>query len=264
MPTQAEISLNPTSAKGDLISYDGSSRVRISTGTSGQILSASSSDSSGIKWRTYGGASPNPTYALIASAQLTADADTISIASIPQTYQDLYVVFRGQTQSGWAETKFGIRFNSVTTASYGSFVLGVKPFESGPITRSNPKFDSTLANGFGGGTGDAQTAFWDTAYGAGPSDENSYRSLYIPNYSDTSSTAKFKTGIFTMGSPSRVSQNSYWSVWYGVTTFTKTDSGTGLPEAITGITAYGIENFGSPAFLSSSAIYVYGVKRFGS
>jgi len=261
MPTQSEISLNPTSAKGDLISYDGSSRIRIAAGTNGQILSANSSASAGIEWKTYGGASPTPTYALIASSELTASADTITISNIPQTYQDLYLVFRGQTQNAWSDTKFGIRFNSVTTGNYANVLVGWKNGEGDLPTRSNPYLDNALANTFGPGTAAAGQMFADTG---NASDENAYRTLYIPNYSDTSSTSTFKTGVFTVGSPTRLSSTSNWSVWYGVVTFTKTASATGLPEAITDVSAYGIENVGSPAFVSGSYIRVYGVRRFGS
>ena len=262
MPTQAEISLNPSSAKGDLISYDGSSRIRIAAGTNGQILSANSSVSAGIEWKTYGGESPTPTYALIASSQLTASADTITVSNIPQTYQDLYLVFRGQTQSAWSDTSFGIRFNSVTTGNYANVLLGWKNGEGDLPTRQNPGLDSaTLANTFGPGTASAGQLFLDTG---GASDENAYRTLYIPNYTDTSSTNTYKTGVFTVGSPTRLSSTNYWSMWYGIVVFTKTDGVTGLPEAITSINAYGIENVGSPAFVSGSYIRVYGVRRFGS
>jgi hypothetical protein len=72
MPTQTQISLSPISAKGDLLSFDGSSRSRVAVGTNGQILSASSTDTSGIKW-VAPPSNSSGAFELIASSVLTAD-----------------------------------------------------------------------------------------------------------------------------------------------------------------------------------------------
>jgi hypothetical protein len=93
MPTQYEISINPTSAKGDILSHDGASRIRIATGTSGQILTASSS--AGLLWKTFNAASTDTTVALIANVTTTTALSTYTISSIPQTYQDLKLFMTG-------------------------------------------------------------------------------------------------------------------------------------------------------------------------
>ncbi len=83
MPTTQEISLNPQSANGDFLSFDGSSRIRVPVGTSLQVLSAQSSASSGIQW-----ISPPPSqtaYSLIASGTLTARAQSISLSNLSLT-----------------------------------------------------------------------------------------------------------------------------------------------------------------------------------
>jgi len=86
MPTQYEISINPTSAKGDILSHDGSSRIRVATGTSGQILTASSS--AGLLWKTFS-ATADSDVALIADVTTTSSLSIYTISSIPSTYQDL-------------------------------------------------------------------------------------------------------------------------------------------------------------------------------
>lgn len=78
MPTQYEISLNPISAKGDILSSDGSSRSRIPVGTNGHFLTASSTSTSGIVWQ-----SPSTVnigdMVLISSTSTTSASGTIDI-----------------------------------------------------------------------------------------------------------------------------------------------------------------------------------------
>ena len=52
MPSNSEISLNPQSAKGDILTHDGSSRSRFPLGSSNQVISANSTASLGIEWIT--------------------------------------------------------------------------------------------------------------------------------------------------------------------------------------------------------------------
>jgi hypothetical protein len=80
MPTTQEISLNPQSATGDILSSDGSTRIRVPLGTSLQVLSAQSTASSGLQW-----ISPPPSataYSLIASGTLTANAQSLSLSNL--------------------------------------------------------------------------------------------------------------------------------------------------------------------------------------
>ena len=80
MPTTQEISLNPQSATGDLLSSDGNTRIRVPLGTSLQVLSAQSTASSGLQW-----ISPPPSataYSLIASGTLTANAQSLSLSNL--------------------------------------------------------------------------------------------------------------------------------------------------------------------------------------
>ncbi len=53
--TPAFDALSPTSTKGDLIGHDGSASVRLAVGTDGQILTADSTATSGLKWAAASG-----------------------------------------------------------------------------------------------------------------------------------------------------------------------------------------------------------------
>lgn len=90
MPTQAEISISPISAKGDLLSTDGSSRTRVAVGTNGQIITARSSATSGFQWETPSGSSS--TVSLIYSTTVTAAATSISISFSNDTSVAAYYV----------------------------------------------------------------------------------------------------------------------------------------------------------------------------
>lgn len=116
MPTQSEISLNPTSAKGQILTHNGSSRISISAGTNGQILSAQSSASSGLQYTTI--ASGTAAADLIASSVVTStSASTIVFSSIDTgvTYTSFRLIFQYATT---ANSGFGaIRFNDVSVST---------------------------------------------------------------------------------------------------------------------------------------------------
>jgi hypothetical protein len=91
------IGISPTSAKGDILSFDGSSRSRVAVGTNGQILTARSSAASGIQYETP--ATAVPVFELISTTTLTANAATVTFSSIPDTYKWLKIVADANSNS---------------------------------------------------------------------------------------------------------------------------------------------------------------------
>jgi len=91
------IGISPTSAKGDILSFDGSSRSRVAVGTNGQILTARSSAASGIQYETSSAAVP--VFELISTTTLTATAATVTFSSIPDTYKWLKIVADANSNS---------------------------------------------------------------------------------------------------------------------------------------------------------------------
>ncbi len=84
------IGISPTSAKGDILSFDGSSRTRVAVGTNGQILTARSSAASGFQYETANVSSPK--FELISTTTLTANAATFTFSSIPAAYKWLKII----------------------------------------------------------------------------------------------------------------------------------------------------------------------------
>jgi hypothetical protein len=133
MPTQAEISLNPTSAKGDILTHSSSSRERLAVGSNNQILTARSSATTGLSWETKTGATAD--YILISSTTVTANATTITISNTPYSaYYDFRILLSvnsmGTAFAGAlclavstnppANPNFGFISSNTTTANAGS------------------------------------------------------------------------------------------------------------------------------------------------
>lgn len=90
MPTQGEISLNPVSAKGDILTHNSSSRSRLGIGSDNQILTARSTATLGIAWESK---TVNVgDFVLIASSSVTASATSITISSAPQSAYDHFLL----------------------------------------------------------------------------------------------------------------------------------------------------------------------------
>lgn len=114
MPTNFEISLNPTSANGDILTSNGSSRIRFATSTTAnQILTAVSSAASGLEWRTYGGAATGAAFAVISS--VLSATSTITISNIPSTYTDLSISITDVPGGG---NSVNLQINSNATSVY--------------------------------------------------------------------------------------------------------------------------------------------------
>ena len=116
MPISTPIGISPTSAKGDILSSNGSSRTRVPAGSNGQILIARSSATSGIELGTASTAGAG-VFELISSNTLTTSTATVTFSSIPTTYKYLKVYARlSDTTTGGVAPL--IRLNTSTTASY--------------------------------------------------------------------------------------------------------------------------------------------------
>lgn len=123
MPTQAQISLNPTSAKGDILSSDGSSRTRLSVGTNGQILTARSTATNGIQWET--APQIGSTFELISTTLVTSDITSVTFSSIANSYDELHLYGFIRAQSASPNSSLSIRLNTNTTSNYQWVRMGV-------------------------------------------------------------------------------------------------------------------------------------------
>lgn len=102
-------------AKGDLISATSADTpARLAVGTNGQVLTADSSTSTGLKWATPSSGS----LTLIATATPSAVA-SFSFTSIPQTYKQI-IVMGYLTPSANGDGANQLTFNSDTSSNYVS------------------------------------------------------------------------------------------------------------------------------------------------
>lgn len=100
-------------AKGDLISATAASTpARLAVGTDGQVLTADSTVSTGLKWAT---ASSGGAFTQLATG--TFSGSSVSITSISQSYTDLYLQIVNPYTSGGAVINWTT--NSYTTNTYG-------------------------------------------------------------------------------------------------------------------------------------------------
>ena len=141
MPTQSEISLSPQSAKGDILTFDGSSRVRLPLGLDTKIITSVSSASSGLSWDT--GVAGSATRELISTTSISTATGTVSFTSIPQTYSHLYLIFSNISTVATSLHYLAVNGGSETTLSTVTIVQ----------QSTNALSYATTAGGIPGATG---------------------------------------------------------------------------------------------------------------
>ena len=88
MPTTQEISLNPTSVKGQILTSNSSSRIGIDVGSStAMILTARSSTSTGLAWETPAGGSFQA-MTLISTTLISANTASVTLSSFNASSYD--------------------------------------------------------------------------------------------------------------------------------------------------------------------------------
>jgi len=153
----SSIGISPTSAKGDILSSNGSSRSRVPVGTNGQIITARSTATSGMQFET--ASVVTPVYELIASSLLTANSTTVTFSSIPTTYKWLKVICqaRGSTSNG--ATPY-IVLNSDTSKNYP---YSLQYRSQATVTTSTSSLSGGMYLEQNGNTGDGLTFEVDIA-----------------------------------------------------------------------------------------------------
>ena len=189
-------------AKGDLVAGTGADAFsRLAVGTNGQVLTADSAESTGLKWAT----ASSGGYTLISTTAMTSGT-SITLSSIPSTYKHLYLTFTGMYNSNSAD--LAIRFNSDTGSNYSVFDFGY--------------YGATFATG--GGT------ISRIAYSDACTTDTSFRSmgsLFINNYTSTDTRAKMVEGMYSVYNTNqrqRVAQG-YYSSSSAISSITLTTTG---------------------------------------
>lgn len=254
MPTQSEISLSPISAKGDLLSTDGSSRTRVQVGTNGQILTARSSATSGVQFETAGGGSA-ASFVLIGSATATANVTTLTISF---TYDSSYISYYVEghwrcTRTSDSESAIWVNSTTYSTASG----MRLNHYGQSATDWGTSRF---LSDG-PGSISQLYPAYTNTTY----FDSNSfapYKFYYFGKFGNPNAVGPWGTGTAmyyqALGLSGGVYDGTTTGTLYGRTQITLT----GFPE-VSNFTSIMLAD-GNPSFssiASGTTVRLYGIKR---
>ena len=179
------------SQKGDLVVGDGTAEGRLAVGTDGQILTASSTDSLGVKW--IDAPASTQKWTTISTALLTAVSASIEFTGITQGYDDLKII-----GAVWHSTTQSVNLNiSVATTTTGThWTYGVRNNEgslSYGYNQSDPffQFPSFIRS---------------AQYGTGLRE---YGSVFVFDIKNYASTTNSKSGVFYGGWPTNSTTAGY-------------------------------------------------------
>ena len=204
-------------AKGDLISATAADTpARLAVGTNGQYLSADSTASTGLKW-----VDAPASGSLTSLATGTLSSTSVSISSINQTYQHLYLVVSSpQINTGTAYLMARINGNTGSNYQLSGFTNGNTFVVGTAITYAN----------------------WtvDTIYSFGTAANNQIYTLFLPNYTMT----KGKSFVLTYNNPTNTDFGYGWGNFSSNSAITSlsisTTAGTGTMSVGT-YTLYGVK-----------------------
>jgi len=220
---------SPLTTKGDIWGYS-TSDARIPIGTDGQILTADSTQSLGLKWAT---AASGGGMTLI-SEQSASSSAGIDFTSISGSYKQLHLVFSG-AYHGSGNT-YSIRFNSDSGANYAFIVARVG---ATGVSRLESATDLT----------DGNNGITPFGYAVNSSTDYSRQCTGFITIDNYASTSKYKT---------------WWGIWSNTdnTNANYAQYGDGVYKSLSAITAINIVRIGGSTNLTNAAntsIRLYGI-----
>lgn len=134
-------SATPLTSKGDILSHNGTSTVRIPVGSNGQVLVARSTATIGSSWET-AATQASGEYLLIGSSSITANTATVSFSSITSSYKVLILTGIARS-SGSSSPIISVNYNNGT----GTRILSYTYYDNGAgAVSSTTTNNSNLVN----------------------------------------------------------------------------------------------------------------------
>ncbi len=211
--------------KGDIYAATGTSTpARLAVGANDTVLTADSAEATGLKWA----AASAGGMTLLSTTTITGTPTTVTVSSINQTYNSLYILIQGVTATGGDGTMW-LRVNGVTAATYNYAQV------SGDAG-ADYATDTTAVRVTGAGA-----SRWDQS----SANQRSSIVVEIPDYA----TASFSKMMNFSGSYSNANVGQFISV---------NGSGAARPATAVAVTSFSI--FNNNSSFNAGTIKVYGVK----
>lgn len=186
--TAAFDALAPTTTKADIIVHNGTDNVRLPVGTNGQVLTADSTQSSGVKWAPLPAAVQNPRILVYSTSSQTVPSVTLTNI----TFDNINTDPNYSNNTSWFDTGT-YRY---TPQKAGTYSVNLGCFLIGTTNRSLVSLDLNGTNlvhgGSGGVTGDVGIDVSFNVYLNGTTDYIS-GSAYTHGATVTTSNATWET-----------------------------------------------------------------------